>query len=165
MGGIIYEQEMAEYERRRMNPTLQEIEEELDELEQRKKELKAIYEKKCNAVIMEAIKKSTQEKKIKRPTENSKIILINYSDLIGNPWNYEFYDWYASKDILLEYLSKKPIENWRESIEKLVESEKNGVVYVPMKRLCYEYYTKRQITISEKTPISLEFLKSVLSNL
>ena len=56
-------------------------------------------------------------------------------------------------------------ERLRESIEKLVESEKNGVVYVPIKRLCYEYYTKRQITISEKTPISLEFLKSVLSNL
>lgn len=156
--GFIYEQEMAIMEMEEKNPTLEQIEAELKELEERKKYLQKLYASKCDLAIKEAIEKSAQEKKLKRVSPN--IIIINYSDLIGNPWNVEFYDWYASKDVLLQFLSTKPAEKWHDCVIKLAESAKNGAVYVQMPQKVNYYYTK-----TTKIPISSEFIQAVLAKL
>ena len=156
--GFIYEQEMAIMEMEEKNPTLGQIEAELKELEERKKYLQKLYASKCDLAIKEAIEKSAQEKKIKRVSPH--IIVINYSDLIGNPWNVEFHDWYASKDVLLQFLSTKPAEKWHDCVIKLAESAKNGAVYVQMPQKVNAYYTK-----TTKIPISSEFIQAVLAKL
>lgn len=158
MGGLIYEQEMAIREMEEKNPSIAQIEEELKELEERKKYLQELYASKCDIAIREAIEKSAQEKKLKRIS--SHIILINHSDLIGNPWNVEFHDWYASKDVLLQFLSTKPAEKWHDCIIKLAESAKDGAVYIQMPQKVNAYYTK-----TTKIPISSEFIQAVLAKL
>ena len=154
--GLIYEQEMAIREMQEKDPSLWQIEDELKALEQRKQELQMLYAKKCDIAIKDAIEKSVQEKKIKRVSQH--IIVVNSSDLIGKPWNAEFHDWYASKDVLLQFLSTKPAEKWHDCILKLAESAKDGVVYVPMTRKMNPYYSK-----TTKTPISLDFVQAVLA--
>lgn len=156
--GLIYEQEMATREMEEKNPTIEQIEAELKAIEERKQVLQKLYASKCDFAIREAIEKSTQEKKLKRVS--SHIIVINYSDLIGNPWNVEFYDWYASKDVLLQFLYTKPAEKWHDCIIKLAESAKNGVVYIQMPQKVNAYYTK-----TTKIPISSEFIQAVLAKL
>jgi len=138
------------------NQTLEQIEREINELEERKRFLQKLYEQKCETAIKEAIEESAQEKKIKRVSQH--IIIVNHSDIIGNPWNAEFHDWYASKDVLLQFLSKKPAESWRDCILKLADNAKDGVVYVPITRKVDSYYSK-----TTKTPISLDFVQAVLT--
>ena len=160
MGGLIYEQEMAIKEMEEKNPSIAQIEEELKELEERKKYLQELYASKCDIAIREAIEKSAQEKKIKRFSTKVNCFIINASELIGNPWNVEFHDWYASKDVLLQFLSTKPAEKWHDCVIKLAESAKNGVVYIPMPQKVNTYYSK-----TTKIPISSEFIQAVLAKL
>jgi hypothetical protein len=156
--GLIYEQEMAIKEMEEKNPTLEQIEAELKELEERKKELQKLYASKCDLAIREAIEKSVQEKKVKRISQH--IIIVKCSDLIGNPWNVEFHDWYASKDVLLQFLSTKPAEKWHDCVIKLAESAKDGAVYVQIPQKVNAYYSK-----TTKIPISSEFIQAVLAKL
>lgn len=158
--GLIRAQYEADEKRKRLNPSLEEIEDELKELEERKKELQALYASKCDLAIKEAVEKSVQEKKIKRLSMSPNCIIINFSDLIGKPWNVEFHDWYASKDVLLQFLSTKPAEKWHDCVIKLAESAKNGAVYVPMPRKVNTYYSK-----TTTIPISNEFIQAVLAKL
>lgn len=153
--GLIYEQEMAIREMERLNPSIEQIEAELKELEERKQELQALYALKCDAVIKEAIEKSSHEKKIERVSMKPKMVIVHLSDLIGNPWNIEFHDWYSSKDVLLKYLSTKPAAQWHDTIIELVNSAKDNVVSIKL----YEGKTTRSV------PISLDFMKAVLKKI
>lgn len=149
--GILEAQEIAERNKRGLSIT--EIEEELKALEERKKELQALYASKCDDVIKEAIEKSAQEKKLKRLGKNC--FIINVSELMGNPWNVEFHDWKVAKNVLMAYLEKKPTSKWRTEIESLIASAKGNSIYIECGCGNYKY----------KTPIALEFVKCVLKKI
>lgn len=148
--GILVAQEMAERNKRDLS--IAEIEEELEALEEREKELKALYASKCDEAIKEAVEKSVQERKIERISTKPRMFVVHCSDLIGKPWNVEYHDWQASKDVLMAYLEKKPANKWRAEIEALVASAKNGSIYIGCGNGNNKY----------KTPISLEFVQAVL---
>lgn len=151
--GILEAQEIAERNKRGLSIT--EIEEELKALEERKKELQALYASKCDEAIKEAIEKSAQEKKIERISTKPRMFIVHLSDLIGKPWNVEYHDWQASKDVLMAYLEKKPANKWRNEIEALITNAKNGSIYIECGSGNYKY----------KTPISLEFVQAVLKKI
>ena len=97
-----------------MNKELQEIEQELFAIN---KEKRAI-EQKLIAIIMVAISETIKECPVKRL--GSGCFVIRCSDLIGNTWSPEFYDWKYGAKILFEKLNNVPANNWKQYLVDLL---------------------------------------------
>lgn len=92
---------------------------------------KVDLEKQLTAAMINVINKIAEENnphKIKRLTSN--IFIINSSELLGNPWNANYFDWKASAKVLLEFLQSKPIERWKTLLEEKVKENKGNIVYI-----------------------------------
>lgn len=106
---------------------IKDIKNNLNLLLQKKVEL----EKQLTTAMIDVINKIAEENnphKIKRLT--SHIFIINSSELLGNPWNADYFDWKASAKVLLEFLQNKPIERWKTLLEEKVKENKGKVVYI-----------------------------------
>lgn len=57
----------------------------------------------------------------------NRMCIVKLSSVIGRPLAPSFYMWEKSADYLLEWLEKKPIENWYDELKKLSENAKDGV--------------------------------------
>lgn len=88
----------------------------------------AIMEEKLADVITNAIYESAQENPNKPRRISKNIVVIHFSDLIGNPWNYEYYDWGKSAEVVLEFLKGKPAGKWKELLQGKLKSSKKNVV-------------------------------------
>lgn len=92
---------------------------------------KVDLEKQLTAAMVNVINKIAEENnphKIQRLTSN--IFIINSSELLGNPWNANYFDWKASAKVLLEFLQSKPIERWKTLLEEKVKENKGNIVYI-----------------------------------
>lgn len=106
---------------------IKDIKNNLNLLLQKKVEL----EKQLTAAMVNVINKIAEENNphnIKRLT--SHIFIINSSELLGNPWNADYFDWKASAKVLLEFLQNKPIERWKTLLEEKVKENKGKIVYI-----------------------------------
>ena len=88
----------------------------------------AIMEEKLADVITNAIYESAQENQNKPRRISKNIVVIHFSDLIGNPWNYEYYDWEKSAEVVLEFLKGNPVGKWKELLQGKLKSSKKNVV-------------------------------------
>lgn len=88
----------------------------------------AIMEEKLADVITNAIYEAAQENPNKPRRISKNIVVIRLSDLIGNPWNYEFYDWEKSAKVVLEFLKGKPVGKWKELLQNKLDTSKNNLV-------------------------------------
>lgn len=95
-----------------MEKSIKEIEKEIQAL----KEQKSSMELTLITAISEAMAEVAKTKPIQRLSENC--FIIKFSDLTGNPWNPEFYDWERSAKIVIKFLANKPVEKWGELLEK-----------------------------------------------
>lgn len=89
-----------------MNKSIKEIQEELESLEKQRN----ILELKLSQAIVSALSSVAQQHQIRRVSQHC--MIIKFSDLIGNPWNVEFYDWEASVKVCLDYLKDKSPTSW-----------------------------------------------------
>lgn len=106
---------------------IKDIKNNLNLLLQKKVEL----ETQLTTAMIDVINKIAEENnphKIKRLT--SHIFIINSSELLGNPWNADYFDWKASAKVLLEFLQNKPIERWKTLLEEKVKENKGKIVYI-----------------------------------
>lgn len=127
---------------------IKDIKNNLNLLLQKKVEL----EKQLNTAMVDVINKIAEENnphKIKRLTSN--IFIINSSELLGNPWNANYFDWKASAKVLLEFLQSKPIERWKTLLEEKVKENKGNIVYI--KKINYSI------------PIEKEFVNMIINEL
>ena len=87
------------------------------------------------------------------------IFILNASDLVGNPWNVEFYDWKASANVVLEFLNGKSIYDWKTLLENKLKESKRNVVEFKKYSYCMGYKTCTTI------PISKEFVEKIVAKM
>ena len=127
---------------------IKDIKNNLNLLLQKKVEL----EKQLTTAMIDVINKIAEENnphKIKRLTNH--IFIINSSELLGNPWNANYFDWKASAKVLLEFLQTKPIERWKTLLEEKIKENKGNIVYI--KKINYSI------------PIEKEFVNMIINEL
>ena len=128
---------------------IKEIRDKIEELARQKE----ILETKLTNAIVEAILITAKENPNPPRKISQHMCVVNFSDLIGNPWNFEFYDWEQSGEFIIEFLSKKPSNKWK----SLLESELKKAVgnNVPFKR----NVIRNRYTVSTTTPINKKFIE------
>ncbi len=136
-----------------MDRSIKEIQQEIANLEKQRSEL----EDKLSQAIISALESVAQEHPMRRISEHCYI--INYSDLIGNPWNFEFYDWEASVKVCLDYLKDKSPTSWIGSLTKKLHEKDTGPVEFIRIKSC------SGIKGIVKIPVSRVFLKRVIEEL
>ena len=136
-----------------MGKSIREIQQEIANLEKQRSEL----EEKLSQAVISALKSVAQERPIRRISEHC--CIINFSDLMGNPWNFEFYDWEASVKVCLDYLKNKPSASWIESLTKKLHAKDTGPVeFIRIDSCC-------GIKTTVKIPVSRVFLEKVIEEL
>lgn len=136
-----------------MNKSIKEIQEELESLEQQKNML----ETKLSQAIVSALSSVARQHPIHRVSQHC--FIIKFSDLIGNPWNVELYDWEASVKVCLDYLKDKSPTSWVDVLtKKLSENGSGPVEFVRIKCCCGN-------RITNKIPVSRVFLEKVIEEL
>lgn len=137
-----------------MNKSIKQIEQELCNLEQEKEKL----ESKLVDAISSAMLKVAQKKTMQRI--NKHCFVICFSDMIGNPWNLEFYDWEKSIMIILKFLNPKPAREWVCALNgKLEDTPKNQPVVFEYRRQSHG------VMYSEKIPVSRIFIEQIIEEL
>lgn len=136
---------------------IEELEHQIKVLDQKKKELEVHLEETIRETVKIALE-SAKEQKIKRISKN--IIIVKYSQLMGNPWNPSFYEWEASAKMLFDYLSKLHPNKWRSELQTLYDKRNGNRVDLPFKQMVWfnSYRT-------EKKPIPAEFVKRIIDKL
>lgn len=135
-----------------MNKELQEIEQKLLAINKEKRTI----EQKLIAIIMVAISETIKECPVKRL--GSGCFVIRCSDLIGNIWNPEFYDWEYGAKILFKKLNNVPANNWKQYLVGLLGG--NFKLRDPV------YFVKRIKDGSlYKIPISRKFIMKIIEKL
>lgn len=135
-----------------MNKELREIEQKLLALNEEKRAI----EQKLIAAIMVAISETIKECPVKKL--GSGCFIVRCSDLIGNPWNPEFYDWEYGAKVLIKKLNDVPVDSWKQYLVNLLEGKpgsKEPVYFVK--------YIKNNG--SYKIPISRKFIVKIIERL
>lgn len=137
-----------------MDKSIKQIEQELFNLEQEKNRL----EKTLMDAIISAMFKVAQNKPVARISKHC--FVVHLSDMVGNPWNPEFYDWKKSTGIILKFLKPKPITEWVCALSaKLENTPKNQPVV-------FEYRKQSSGMIySEKVPVPRTFIEQIIKEL
>lgn len=79
-----------------------------------------------------------------------RMFTIPLSELTNSPWSPEFHDWTIQAERLLTILSKKPVREWQNFIQQLIEkNSRNGWTAITV----------------EKTLLNKKFLKLVIARL
>lgn len=137
-----------------MDKSIKQIEKELTLLEQKKNEMENILVD----AISSAMLKIAQDKPMQRI--NKHCFVIRLSDMIGNPWNPEFYDWEKSITIILKFLKPKPAREWVCALNRKLESTpKNQPVVFEYRKQSYG------VMYSEKIPVSRIFIEQIIKEL
>jgi len=137
-----------------MDKSIKQIEQELLLLEQKKNEMENVLAD----AISSAMLKVAQKKPMRRISQHC--FVIRLSDMIGNPWNSEFYDWEKSIAIILKFLKPKPAREWSSALNAKLESTSKNQPVV------FEYH-KRSFGVmsSEKIPVSRIFIEQIIKEL
>lgn len=137
-----------------MNKSIKQIEQELLNLEQEKNKL----EETLIEAISSAMLKVASNKPMQRIGKHC--FVIRLSDMVGNPWNPEFYDWKKSITIILKFLKPKPAKEWVCALKaKLESTPKNQPVVFEYRKKSYN------VMYSEKTPVSRIFIEQIIEEL
>ena len=138
-----------------MSRTIQQIEHELRDLSDKKSAL----ENELITVVTAAIHEVAQEKPIKRL--GKRISVIRFSDMIGNPWNPEFYDWGAAAEIIFDKLKKHPPTEWKQRLIDFLEGKPDISAPVVFTKKHYGGGTSKE----QKIPVSRKFIVKIIQKL
>lgn len=136
-----------------------------NEIRQHEEAIKALREK-LKAIVdnqmTAALENAASQQNVEVLCEHPRIITVKMSQLIGNPWNMEFVDWKSGANILIKWFEFKKLapEKWYATLKELYDNRKDyNRVDLPFKECVFGSWVTR------KTPISAEFVKSVLDEL
>ena len=73
-------------------------------------------EEKLKYIVNMAIVDASKDYPVKRL--GPKIISVRFSDIIGNPWNQQYYDWVEASKVVMKYLNEQDADKWK---DKLIE--------------------------------------------
>ena len=135
-----------------MNKELQEIKQKLLALNEEKRAI----EQKLITVIMAVISETIKECPIKK--SGSGCFIVRCSDIIGNPWNPEFYDWEYGAKILIEKLNNVPVDSWEQYLVDLLKGKPRS-----KEPVYFMKYVKNNN--SYKIPINREFIVRIIERL
>lgn len=107
--------------------TIAELKDEIERLKAQTDELQT----KLRESIYNAMLKVSRESETARKKVGDKMFTVKHSDMIGNVWNPEFYDWEQAAECVYKYLEHKDADKWIDILkEKLEESkDKTNVVF------------------------------------
>lgn len=120
---------------------------------------KGIMETKLADAIVDAIRETANENPNPPQRISRHICTVRLSDMVGNPWNYEFYDWLASAEFIIGFLKKYPVDEWKDVLRS--ELKKTVGNMVPFKR----NVTRNGYTTSATTPINKKFIEKIIENI
>lgn len=137
-----------------MDKSIKQIEQEILLLEQKKNKMESVLVD----VISSAILKVAQKKPMHRISQHC--FVIRLSDMIGNPWDPEFYDWEKSITIILKFLKPKPAREWSSALKvKLENTAKDQPVVFEYRKQSFG------VMYSEKIPVSRIFIEQIIKEL
>lgn len=116
-------------------------------------------EQELKTALVAVINETAEESPNKKKRISKHIFILNASDIMGNPWNVEFYDWEASANVVLDYLNGKPIYDWKSLLEKKLGEAKRNVVEFKKISSFMGYKTTYVI------PISKEFVEKIVAKM
>ena len=120
----------------------------------------AILEKNLKHAMTEAIYEAAKENPNEPMRISKHIIVVKYSDLIGNPWSSSFYDWRQSAKVVIDYLKNRPVTDWKRVLEEKLEKGSGPILF-----------EKRgsslgvRASFSTSTPISRVFIQKIVDKL
>jgi hypothetical protein len=123
-----------------------------------REKLKAMVDNRMTA----ALENAASQQNVKVLCEHPRMIVVKASQVLGNPWNMEFVDWKSGANILIKWFEFKKLapEKWYSTLKELYDNRKdNNRVDLPFRECAFGSWVTR------KTPISAEFVKSVLDEL
>ena len=138
---------------------IREIQNKIEELARQK----GILEKQLTDAIVEAIRVVAKENPNPPRKISQHMCIIHFSDLIGNPWKIEFYDWEIAAEFVIDFLSNKPSDKWKSLLE--AELKRAVMNSVPFKRnvATKGYYVSYSSQIS--TPINRKFIEKIIERI
>lgn len=107
--------------------------------------------------IFNEIRQVAKQQPIKR--ESKHIFTVRFSELVGNPWNPEFYNWDSSADKLIKLLENIKTEDIPEKILTIYRTKNNNRVDIVHKVSSFG------VSVTTKIPIPADFLEKVMENL
>ena len=110
-----------------------------------------------------AMDNAIHNQNVKVISERPRMILVKFSQLVGNPWSVQFHDWKSGGDTLIKWFEYKKLapEKWYDTLKNLYDKRKEpNRVDLPIKE---QYWPGYYRTIYE--PISAEFVKIVLDEM
>lgn len=119
---------------------------EIEELRFRKREL----DDRIKTIITQAIEEAVKDNEVNTRRIGNAII-INHSQIIGNPWNIEFYDYEKAGKIVMKELSNKAPEDWVKYLNSLLETKNKNRVDIR----CKSGNTSYSIPIDKKFIINI----------
>lgn len=134
-----------------MNKEIQEIERKLLALNEERRTI----EQNLISAIMAAISETIKECSVKKLEHGC--FIVRFSELIGNPWNPEYYDWESGAKILVEKLNNVPVDSWKQYLVDLLEGKPDSRNPV--------YFTKCIKNSSYKIPINRKFIVKIIEKL
>lgn len=124
---------------------IKEIYSNIDNLTAQLDEMTAKLKEAAKMAINESAKENPNN--LKRVGKNA--FIINFSQIMGNPWNPSFYDWDKSAEFVVDYLKNKPCMEWKDILqEKLKKATGNVVAFE--KKLSIGGYSYTNITSLDK---------------
>lgn len=120
---------------------------------------KGIMETKLADAIADAIRETANENPNPPQRISNHICTVRLSDMVGNPWNYEFYDWLASAEFIIGFLKKYPVDEWKNVLRS--ELKKSVGNMVPFKR----NVTRNGYNVTTSTPLSRLFVNKIIEKI
>lgn len=108
--------------------------------------------------ILNVIKSVVQSHKRNKISEH--IYIVMFSEMIGKPWNPEFYDWESAADVIIKFLQTKPVLEWKDYLIKHYNNSKSRYVIDFEKRI---YYIGTSVVY--KIPIDKYFVRQIIDNI
>lgn len=106
--------------------TIAELNNELNKLQQQKIELETQLK---DAIYAAMIKAANSDKAPKKLSNN--FLVVQASDLFGNTWNPEFYNWEEAAECIYAYLENKDPNKWIDYLkDKMSESKDKHTIVI-----------------------------------
>jgi hypothetical protein len=137
---------------------IEEIRNRIAELSKEKEMLEGNLQEAMISAIQEIAKENPYG--VKRIGKGIKMATLNSSQMFDKPWSFEFFDWEASANAVLNYLEKTPVTNWKKKLTELLDT--NGEVVELKKRgTIWPGYTG----IVQRTPIERRFIEKIIEKI
>lgn len=138
-----------------MNDNVKKLTDELLAIQAKKDEVEKALKEVMKDVIREAGKDNPHN--IKRL--GGKSFTVSSKEVMGHTWSPTYYDWESAVEPLVAYLEKRPIEDWKQALQELLDKSVYGQVNLDKK---YQYNYR---TMTTTTPVDAEFIRRIIEKL